>query len=270
MTSNIFKIAVFLLIFLLSGCKGCTENGRKKMRQNNQREETKTENVTFIPDSHHNESQQSPNTKESTPPKVLPESEDNGQSIESTSTKKRTLSQLYATLKTAVFTLYCENSLTGEGKQGSGFYVNENGLALTNEHVISGCNKCVIRDWQGRQYTVSRFIYSEGELDFALIEIDITKTPALVFAQENAQVGDFVFAIGSPQGLEHTLSTGIISNIHKEDNLIQTTAEITHGSSGGALFNEKGDVIGITTAGMGEANLNFAIDIQAIRNHLKL
>lgn len=73
-----------------------------------------------------------------------------------------------------------------------------------------------------------------------------------------------MFAIGNPKGLESTLSTGIVSSIRSSDHLIQTTAEITHGSSGGPLFNMKGEVIGITSAGLGEANLNFAVDIRSL------
>lgn len=77
-------------------------------------------------------------------------------------------------------------------------------------------------------------------------------------------VGEDVFAIGNPKGLEHTLSKGIVSSYRENNTMIQTTTEITHGSSGGPLFNMQGEVIGITTSGVGEANLNFAMNIQIL------
>lgn len=77
-------------------------------------------------------------------------------------------------------------------------------------------------------------------------------------------VGEECFTIGNPKGLNQTLSKGIVSGYRDFNKLIQTTTEITHGSSGGPLFNKKGEVIGITTSGLGEANLNFAINIKEI------
>ena len=80
-----------------------------------------------------------------------------------------------------------------------------------------------------------------------------------------AQIGEAVVAIGSPLGLQNTVSTGIISA--RRDGYLQTTAPISHGSSGGALFNMTGQVIGITSAGMEEgANLGFAIPINEVKS----
>jgi serine protease Do len=85
--------------------------------------------------------------------------------------------------------------------------------------------------------------------------------PYLRLANSIPKVGENVFAIGNPKGLDHTLSTGIVSALRQNNAIIQTTTEITHGSSGGPLFNMQGEVIGITTAGLGEANLNFAVNV---------
>ena len=74
-------------------------------------------------------------------------------------------------------------------------------------------------------------------------------------------VGEKVFAITNPEGLEKTLSDGIISALRENKKLIQTTTPITHGSSGGPLFNFRGEVIGITTKGLQEGSLFFAINI---------
>ncbi|MBK8111356.1 MAG: serine protease [Saprospiraceae bacterium] len=82
--------------------------------------------------------------------------------------------------------------------------------------------------------------------------------------QKKSPIGQSCFAIGNPKGLVNTLSTGIISSLRKNGDVIQTTAEITQGSSGGPLFNADGEVIGITTAGLEEANLNFAVSILSL------
>ena len=81
------------------------------------------------------------------------------------------------------------------------------------------------------------------------------------------EIGEDVFSIGNPRGLESTLSKGIVSAIRANNSLIQMTTEITHGSSGGPLLNMKGEVVGITSAGLGEANLNFAVNINALQLH---
>jgi len=78
------------------------------------------------------------------------------------------------------------------------------------------------------------------------------------FAKSNPKIGEDCFAIGNPRGLTQTLSKGIISGYSK--NYIQTTAQITHGSSGGGLFNNDGEVVGITTMGFKDADLNFALN----------
>jgi serine protease Do len=87
---------------------------------------------------------------------------------------------------------------------------------------------------------------------------------------EASEVGEKVYTIGSPLGLENTFSSGEISQL-REDNLIQINAPIDHGSSGGALINEYGEVIGITTAGIESsgANLNFAVDIDVVRPYVR-
>ena len=87
---------------------------------------------------------------------------------------------------------------------------------------------------------------------------------------KNPKVGEKVYTIGSPLGLENTFSSGEISQL-REDNLIQINAPIDHGSSGGALINEYGEVIGITTAGIESsgANLNFAVDIDVVRPYVR-
>lgn len=81
---------------------------------------------------------------------------------------------------------------------------------------------------------------------------------------ETPNIGEESFTVGNPQGLTQTLSKGIISGFRENRKYIQTTTEITYGSSGAPLFNRNGEVIGITTGGFGEANLNYAINIKEV------
>lgn len=183
----------------------------------------------------------------------------------------KSLQDLYEKNKVSVFLIY-----TSDGEkyhQGSGFFVSEGGVCVSNYHVFAGTLKGqeIIKTLDGEEYKISEVISSSKELDYIIfkIENDINqKFRFLPISNVLPNIGDNVFAIGNPKGLESTLSTGIVSSLRDENTLIQTTAEITNGSSGGPLFNMKGEVIGITSSGMGEANLNFAINILAINLNL--
>jgi serine protease Do len=157
--------------------------------------------------------------------------------------------------------------------QGSGFIVHPNGIAISNYHVFEGTlkGKEQIKTQNGEIYSISEVIHKSKEGDFIIFKLSNPNDqifPFLSVSYELPQVGEECFAIGNPQGLENTLSRGIISQIRGNGNLIQTTTEITHGSSGGPLFNMDGKVIGITTAGYEQANLNFAVSILLLREHL--
>ncbi len=97
--------------------------------------------------------------------------------------------------------------------------------------------------------------------------------PVILGNSDDLQVGERVLAIGNPYGWENTVSDGLISGIREIDDfkLLQITAPISPGSSGGALFNMKGEVIGITTIGSqwGAQNLNFAIPINSLKSLIK-
>lgn len=174
------------------------------------------------------------------------------------------LSELYEKQKNAVF-LIAVPQTTDTYSQGTGFFINSSGIGVSNYHVFEGGDEseAVIKTIDNLQYRLKRIIKSDKELDFIVFEVenDHNDFPYLTLATDQSGVGDEVFAIGNPQGLEHTLSKGIVSSYRQNDFMIQTTTEITHGSSGGPLFNMQGEVIGITTSGVGEANLNFAMNI---------
>ncbi|WP_113651296.1 S1C family serine protease [Pedobacter namyangjuensis] len=183
----------------------------------------------------------------------------------------KSLQELYKKNKVSVFLIY-----TSDGEkyhQGSGFFVSEEGVCVSNYHVFAGTLKGqeIIKTLDGKEYQIAEVISLSKELDYIIFKIKNNidqKFPFLVISNKSPNIGDDVFAIGNPKGLESTLSIGIVSSLRDENTLIQTTAEITNGSSGGPLFNMKGEVIGITSSGMGEANLNFAINILAINLNL--
>ena len=178
------------------------------------------------------------------------------------------LSEMYEKNKLAVFLIAVPQS-EDMYAQGTGFFITSSGIGVSNFHVFEGGNsdEAIIKTIDNHQYHVKKILYSDKELDFIVFEVEnvYNDFPYLLMANEKTGVGEDVYAIGNPKGLEHTLSKGIVSSYRENDTKIQTTASITHGSSGGPLFNMKGEVIGITTSGIGEANLNFAMNIQKLR-----
>lgn len=174
------------------------------------------------------------------------------------------LAELYEKNKYAVFLIAVPQTETTYA-QGTGFFIASQGIAVSNNHVFAAGNQneAIIKTIDNHQYRVKRIIKADKELDYIIFEVenDHYDFPFLTLADNQPIVGEDVFAIGNPQGLEHTLSKGIVSSYRRNNFLIQTTAEITHGSSGGPLFNMRGEVIGITTSGVGEADLNFAMNI---------
>jgi serine protease Do len=138
---------------------------------------------------------------------------------------------------------------------GSGFIVDSKGFIITNAHVVEDSTKVTIRLQNGEQYVAS-IVGTDEETDLAVLKIDAGKElPTLKLGDSNAiQVGDWVLAIGSPFGLEQTVTAGIISKVQREtpvstpfQKFIQTDAAINRGNSGGPLVNLNGDVIGINS-----------------------
>ncbi len=138
---------------------------------------------------------------------------------------------------------------------GSGFIVNSKGYILTNEHVIEGATRITVGLQSGEKFR-GRIIGIDEETDVAVIKIDAPQDlPTVTLGDSNAaQVGDWVLAIGSPFGLDQTVTAGIISKKEREtpqfssfQRFLQTDAAINRGNSGGPLVNMKGEVIGINS-----------------------
>ena len=242
---------IFFAVLLLNGCSGCSESGiRHQAAQNLQNESynNRTESAPPVQSNQNNSREIQPNFK--------------------TGSGEGTLSSLYNASKSAIFTVYTSDS--ENIYQGSGFFIRTDGLAVSNYHIFEGTlkgNEMILTE-SGNEFKISQVIEQDKERDYIIFKVDgNSKFHALNIASTLPEIGEDVFAIGNPRGLTHSLSTGIISSYREERRLLQTTAEITHGSSGGALLNMRGEVVGITTAGVGEANLNFAVNIQKLRLH---
>ena len=145
---------------------------------------------------------------------------------------------------------------------GSGFVVD--GKIVTNYHVIDGASYAIVTANDGEEYNVVGVYDYDKTNDIAVLKIDNNNIPTVVLGDSNkVEVGETIVAIGSPIGLQNTVSVGIISGLRSGDSSsIQISAPINHGSSGGALFDEYGNVVGITSAIYETTgDLNFAIPI---------
>jgi serine protease Do len=179
--------------------------------------------------------------------------------------------KIFSKYNTAVFMVF-----TSDGYnvfQGSGFFINKDGLAVSNYHVFKGTGKGVEEiklAGSDEVYKVAEVIESSEDEDFILFRVNVSNTNYIPVAKYKPNVGDKVFAIGSPRGLENTFSSGEVSQ-WREKNLMQISALIDHGSSGGALINEYGEVVGITSGSFydgSQANLNYAWSIDAIKPYV--
>ena len=151
---------------------------------------------------------------------------------------------------------------------GSGFFVRD-GIIASNLHVVQGASRGYAKVvGQKTKYDIEGICGIDSGRDLVLLKIPAAKTPSLSLGNSDAaEVGEPIFAIGNPQGLEGTFSQGIISSIREvgSDKLLQITAPISPGSSGGPVLNSKGEVIGVSVATFkGGQNLNFAIPAKAI------
>lgn len=138
---------------------------------------------------------------------------------------------------------------------GSGFIVDKSGYILTNAHVVEDSSRITVKLVSGEEY-VAKIIGTDTETDLAVLKIDAGKTLPFVKLgnSDNALVGDWVIAIGSPFGLARTVTAGIVSQTKREtpygsafQKFIQTDAAINRGNSGGPLVNMDGEVIGVNS-----------------------
>jgi serine protease Do len=163
---------------------------------------------------------------------------------------------------------------------GSGFILNEDGYLITNFHVIEGETQIGVEVYHQRNGQIERRTYKQVRIvamnkfqDLTLLKIDDKDAPKFARVSlgdsDQLSVGETVFAIGSPLGLERTVTEGIVSTKKREfqgELYLQTTAQINPGNSGGPLFNLRGEVVGVTNMkiAFGEG-IGFAIPVESVK-----
>ncbi len=177
------------------------------------------------------------------------------------------------------FRRFFEDAPEREFKQrslGSGFIISSDGYIFTNNHVVEKANKIKVKLSTGKEYD-AEVKGKDPTTDIALIKINPENSlPVVKFGDsDKLRTGDWVFAIGNPFGLEHTVTAGIVSAKGRVigsgpyDNFIQTDASINPGNSGGPLFNLDGEVIGINAAIVAQGHgIGFAIPINTAKSIL--
>ena len=158
--------------------------------------------------------------------------------------------------------------------QGSGFIVREDGALVTNSHVVSNAVDVRVKV-EHKFLKVEGLLHSDQEHDLVILKVKAEKLSAVKIANiEQLTIGEKVYVISSPEGFENTISDGILSGIRAIDpktKILQITAPVSEGSSGGPVFNKNGEVIGIATFLMeGAQNLNFAMSIDLIKDKLSI
>jgi serine protease Do len=159
---------------------------------------------------------------------------------------------------------------------GSGVIITPDGYIVTNNHVVSGATKIIVKLHDGREYT-AKVVGTDPQTDLAVLKIDAKNLTPITFGDSSQiEVGDIVLAIGNPFGLGESVTEGIVSGVNRNslgintyENYIQTDAPINPGNSGGALVDLKGRLIGINTAILsksgGNNGIGFAIPSNMVR-----
>ncbi|MGI9111065.1 MAG: S1C family serine protease [Gaiellaceae bacterium] len=147
---------------------------------------------------------------------------------------------------------------SGSQSQGSGFVYDDEGHVITNQHVVAGASTASVKFADGSSYDAA-VVGTDPSTDLAMLDVDAPASelePLALAESDEVEVGDEVIAIGSPFGLEQTVTTGIVSALHRQinspndfaiDDAIQTDAAINHGNSGGPLLDLDGRVIGVNS-----------------------
>lgn len=190
---------------------------------------------------------------------------------------------IYKKVNPSVF--YIEVDVPNGKQGGSGFFIDGKGTAVTNFHVLKGGTSASVTLADGKKYSVKQVVGCDVDGDIAIISVDVPRSvPVSLGNSSGIKTGESVYAIGYPESFilgaqESTFTSGIVSkpayNVEGR-NYIQTTADITHGNSGGVLVDKYGKVVGITTGKIdlvGVSYMNLCIpsnNIKSVKRNLKL
>jgi len=193
--------------------------------------------------------------------------------------------QVYDASKNAVTYIVAD---TPEGQAtGSGFVVSKDGLIVTNDHVVDGASQVQVKIGTSDSAQPATVVGADPSRDLALLKVDASNLPTLSLGDSSSvSVGDPTYAIGNPFGLDHTLTTGIVSALQRSlqapdgakiSGAIQTDAALNPGNSGGPLINADGQVIGVNSqiqtgtsngAEGGNVGIGFAIPSNTVKSFI--
>jgi S1-C subfamily serine protease/Flp pilus assembly protein TadD len=189
---------------------------------------------------------------------------------QSTKSSSMTAEQLFARVSPSVLRVVARDGKF-QISLGSGFFVSENGLLVTNYHVIRAAEFADVLRADNTTLYVEGVVAEDQDADLALLKVNVSGVQPLELGDDlPPRIGTKVYAIGNPEGLTDTLSEGLISGVRNDASgrlrSIQTSAAISHGSSGGPLLTAGGVVVGVTSATMVDGqNLNFAVPAAQVR-----
>ena len=192
------------------------------------------------------------------------------------------ISDIYARASKAVVEIAASGGLGSQtGAQGSGFVYDEDGHIVTNQHVVAGASRISVSFWNGAERPAT-VVGTDPSTDLAVLHVDARRSlfePLRLASSSGVRVGDQVLAFGSPFGLEGTVTSGIVSALHRQmtapntftiTDTIQTDAAINHGNSGGPLLDREGRVIGVNSQieseSGGSDGVGFAIPSNTVRS----
>jgi len=160
-------------------------------------------------------------------------------------------------------------TLAEEQYLGSGFIVDETGILVTNYHLMQYAKESSVRLRDGRVFPITGVIYHNAERDVCIFKIDAQNLPTIPLGNSDSlEIGETIYCIGNPLGLDFTFSNGMLSGTREFESLkwLQFSAPVSPGNSGGPLINPQGEAVGIVTFIMTEGqNLNFASPINEIK-----
>jgi S1-C subfamily serine protease len=205
------------------------------------------------------------------------------ESSESVASDGPATGEIYDRASKAVVEIAASGSSSGGSQraQGSGFVYDGDGHILTNQHVVAGASTIAVAFWNGVELD-GTLVGTDPSTDLAIIRVEAPQSllePLRLGDSSAVRVGDPVLALGSPFGLEGTITSGIVSALHREMtapnnftiiNTIQTDAAINHGNSGGPLLDRRGRVIGVNaqieSESGGSDGVGFAIPSNTVRS----
>lgn len=236
----------FALSCLLSGCNSCSRSAQKAQEQLPAVSRTLAEGVAM-----------------DTPTVYIP-------SNEVLSVAEKPLAQIVADAEPCVFVVHTYDRKGKRIGQGTGFFIEDSGVGVSNYHVFDKGRSWRIRTTDGQEHPVKKIMYQSKKFDYVVFKVDTQRDmPFLTLGDKLPLKGEDIVVLGNPRGLESTVSRGIVSSIrnHKgrDKAIIQVDAAISPGSSGSPVMNRQGEVVGIATMKVnGCESCNFAFNIDLL------